>query len=99
MTDPTTALLERHLDAWGRAELHSASKALPDPGPAFTNAVGAEAKYQRVLNRVVLLALLLVLVALAVVAYIRSNPPSPAGGDDVILTKEIRTLSPLPLVR
>ncbi len=99
MTDPTTALLERHLDAWGRAELHSASKALPDPGPAFMNAVGAEAKYQRMLSRGVLIALLLVLLALAIVAYFRSNPPSPAGGDDVPARMDIRTHSPLSLVR
>lgn len=76
MPEPTTALLERRLDAWARAEIHTASKALPGPPPGFTNAVAAEARYQRTLNHAILLALLVLVITLGVVAYFRANPPA-----------------------
>ena len=83
MPEPSISLLEQRLDAWGRAELHTASKQLPDPAPSFTNAVAAEAKRQRMLTGAILLALVVVLLSLLAIAYFGARP-SPGAGDDVV---------------
>jgi hypothetical protein len=104
MPEPTTALLEGRLDAWARAELHTASKALPGPPPGFTNAVAAEARYQRTLNHAILLALLVLLITLGVVAYFRANPPAAPADTTAPAPAQPLPLTPLsphesPLVR
>ena len=99
MPKPVITDLGRRLDAWGRAELHSASKQLTGPPPGFMNAVGAEARLRRTLNRLILLALLLLVIALGVVAYIRANPPSAPGEETPIRTLEGEPLRPLSFIR
>ncbi|MFI4854744.1 MAG: hypothetical protein ACIAQF_07170 [Phycisphaerales bacterium JB065] len=99
MREPVVTDLDHRLDAWGRAELHSASKQLSGPPPGFIKAVGAEARLRRTLNRVILLALLLLVIALGVVAYFRANPPVTPSEETPIRTLEGEPLRPLSFVR
>lgn len=98
MPEPSFALLEHRLDAWGRAELHTASKQLPDPGPAFTNAVAAEAKRQRVLVGGILIAVLVVLLSLLAIAFLRNQPVTGASDDGVGSSSLLHAEESLPTV-
>jgi hypothetical protein len=99
MPEPSNSLLEHHLDAWGRAELHTASKQLSGPGPAFTGAVASEARRQRMLVGGILLAVLVVLLTLLAIAYHRAQPVP--GSDDVVVrsSSQSKLAEALPLVR
>lgn len=76
MNDQQTNLLEQRLEAWGRAETHTVSKQLPEPPPAFRNAVQAEAVRRRAISiAAIVCAVAVILAALALVAW--NNRPAP----------------------
>ncbi|MFB3429728.1 MAG: hypothetical protein ABL309_02285 [Phycisphaerales bacterium] len=76
MNDQHTNLLEQRLEAWGRAETHAVSKQLPEPPPAFRNAVHAEAVRRRAIAITAIgCVVVVILAALAWIAW--SNRPAP----------------------
>jgi len=99
MPESASTILERRLDAWGRAELHTASKGLPAPGPAFINAVAAEARHRTMLLSVGLAVLLLALLTVIGLAYLRANPPGSSDSENIRSAPEVRSLSPSSPIR
>lgn len=100
MNDQHTNLLEQRLEAWGRAETHTVSKQLPEPPPAFRNAVQAEATRQRAIATAAIACAVAVIVGSpAWIAWQnRPAPPPPLMQD---ITTEVDILGsdrPLPLI-
>jgi len=79
MNDQHTNLLEQRLEAWGHAEIHTVSKHLSEPPPAFRNAVHAEAVRRRAIAiTAIVCAVAVFLAALAWIAWnSRPAPPPP----------------------
>jgi hypothetical protein len=76
MNDQNSNLLEQRLEAWGRAETHIVSKQLPEPPPAFRNAVQAEAvRRSAIAITAIVCAVAVILGTLAWMAW--NNRPAP----------------------
>ena len=100
MNDQQTNLLEQRLEAWGRAETHTVSKQLPEPPPAFRNAVQAEAVRRRAISiAAIVCAVAVILGALAWVAWSsRPATPSPIMTDIPSELERLDSDRPLPLI-
>lgn len=73
MIDNTDTLLQTRLDAWGRAEVHIASKQIMDPPPAFTNAVSIVSVRRRQTMTTLVIMLLIIAAAFLTTLVIQAR--------------------------
>lgn len=70
MNTKTDKQIHETLDAWGLAEVHSASKVTPPPPVAFMNAVASQARTKRIIFRSALALLALAMMTLVILAVL-----------------------------